>query len=79
MEKKAGNDEEERGKRNIAELYVAMYSQDAGKDVKKKQNRERQAVGYHLREKQEARRESKNSRGEKTPLSPWVGKDIHGL
>jgi hypothetical protein len=51
-----------------------MYSQDAGKNCIK-QNRERQAVGYHLRgekQKQEARRESENSRVKRTPsLLPW--------
>jgi hypothetical protein len=40
-----------------------MYSQDAGKDVKKKQNRERQAVGYHLREKQEAKKRIEKLQG----------------
>jgi Tfp pilus assembly protein PilV len=74
--KEDGDDEEETGKCNIAEQVCSNVLSRCRVKKCKKQNRERQAVGYHCEEKQEARRESENSRVKRTPsLLPWIGKE----
>jgi hypothetical protein len=65
-----------RGNANIAEQVCSNVLSRCRVKKCKKQNRERQAVGYHCEEKQEARRESENSRVKRTPsLLPWIGKE----